>query len=146
MLTLLARQLERSYGKNAPGTVDPRVLWQEIEAVTAAERFDGRRAHWSLAWQATCKGKAKGWASGDQSMRWLTDDMSEALRADVTDWLQMPGNRKPEVWTTGQASFLPKSKSGEAEAYRPIVPSEPVLGVPSRFPHRTHPYGTVDRR
>lgn len=53
-------------------------------------------------------------------MRWLIDDMSEGLRADIIDRLQMPGDRKPEVWTTtGQASFSPKSRSGEVEAYRP---------------------------
>lgn len=62
-------------------------------------------------------------------MIWLTDDMSKASRTDVIDSVHMPRNRKPEVWTTGQAIFLPKSNSGEVEEHRPIVPSEPMLGV-----------------
>lgn len=123
---MLEMQISVSYMKGAPVAVDPQVLWQDIEAVTTAERLDGRRTQpliskdsWRCAWRATCKGKARGWASGAQGIEWLTDDLTEGLRTDVVDWLQMPGNRKPNVWATGQASFIPKPTSREVEARRP---------------------------
>lgn len=65
-----------------------------------------------IAWQATCRGKAKGWANGSQGIRWLDDGRSEALRADIVEWLKMPGNHRPNVWSPGHASFIPKRKSG----------------------------------
>lgn len=127
---LLAHKL-KSDVKGAPGAVDPRVLWQDIEAVTAADRLDGG-PRLSSALQATCEGKAIGRASVAQGMNWLTDDLSKALRSDIVDWLNMFGNRNPDVWSTGHGSFIPKAKPGEVAAHRPIVPSEPMLGVTSR--------------
>lgn len=37
--------------------------------------------------------------------------------------------RNPEAWNTGQANLIPTSTSGDIEAYRPLIPSEPMLGL-----------------
>lgn len=106
-LSLLTRKPEMSYGKEAPCAADPRVLWRETVAVIAADRFGGRRAQTltskesgQLVWQANCKEATRGWANGAEGIKWLDDDMLEALRSDA-DWLRTLGDRKPDVWSSG---------------------------------------------
>lgn len=49
----------------------------------------------------------------------MDDDLLEALRTDVVEWLRTPGNYKPEVCSTGQASLILESWSGQTKAHRP---------------------------
>lgn len=62
---------------------------------------------WQLAWQTTCNGKASGWATGAQRIAWSDDDLLEALRADIVDWLRMPGDHKAEVEKPGDIEAPP---------------------------------------
>lgn len=65
------------------------------------------------------------WRSGAAGLRHLTTDLRERLRGDFVRWGTSPSANLPECTVV----FLPKSKSVETMAKRPIAPPVPVTGV-----------------
>lgn len=64
-------------------------------------------------------------------LRWLTDDIMEALRLDFNAWARGPRSMLPEGWRKGYGAFLPK-KTPYIRLHRPIVPPVPTVGVAMR--------------
>lgn len=136
VLVAFAARLRRGYGEAAEGAANPKdIILKAGEAVANLDPEglpdEGKALStesWHGTWAATCRGNARSFNSAVAAIRWFSDEQVDALGDIVRRWLLGPAEPLPAAWAQSRAVFLPKSRSADIEAHRPVVPSEPLQG------------------
>lgn len=136
IVDILAQRLEADCGTGSSGPIDPILMSARIDSVLQAERGgesgsqDDAEAS-KRAWAISLRSPTNGRRSGAADLRWMTDEMLEALRQDFKKWATGPRSTLSEGGWKTYAAFLPY-ESPEFKTHRPIVPLVPTVGVAMR--------------
>lgn len=142
VLAAFAARLRRDFGEVAQGVASPKdIILKAGDAVANLEPEglpdEGKAfskgvmaADFGGDMQRECEKLQKGgWGGG---IRWMSEERVDALGDIVQRWLLGPAEPLPAAWAHARAVFLPKSRSVDIEAHRPVAPSEPLQGWVSR--------------